>query len=339
MTATDTAAAGLAHLQGRDANLAQFGWTPKQAEWVALVCLHSGCFLRSQMAAYLGIGRAIISRFIQSLIDQELAQEVTLPLPGPPRLCRVSHKAIYRALAAENIRYRRAISPRVTFARVLALDYILEHANDYWLPTEYDKVHFFHDTLRIPKTRLPSRVYQGHAGGRRRFFPDKFPICASSGTVTMVYVDAGYLTDRPLRRWCSEHRAFFSSIHEAGYHLRIAFISANASTLRRTRPVLESWTDIATGTPEAAIPLLEEIDAIKNAVITANEQRLNESWGGLHRAMERKAQLKNDCDLLENQSKSPLIDDYSLWHSPRLAGIDFQLLDQHEFTPAEPFEA
>ena len=338
MTATDTTHAGLAHLQGREANLAPFGWTSKQAEWVALVCLHSGCFLRSQMEAYLGINLSNVSRFIQSLIDQQFAHEVTLPLPGAPRLCRLSHKAIYRALGAANIRYRRAISPRVTFARVLALDYILEHPNDYWLPTEYDKFHFFHDTLKIPKSRLPSRVYQGHAGGRRRYFPDKFPICTSSETATMVYVDAGYLTDRPLRRWVAEHRHFFTSIQEAGYRLRIVFITDNASALPRTRPVLESWTHIATATPEAAIPLLQEIDAIKSAVLDADEERLA-AWGGLHQAMMRKAQLKHDCGLIENQSKSPLLDDYSLWHSRRLAGIDFQLLDQHEFTPAEPVEA
>lgn len=338
MTATDTASAPLAHLQGRDANLAQFGWTPKQAEWVALVCLHSGCFLRSQMAAYLGIARQRVSDFMHSLVDRQFAVEVSLQQAGTPRLCRVSHKAIYRALDAENIRYRRAISPRVTFARVLALDYILEHPNDYWLPTEYDKVRFFHNDLNVPKSRLPSRVYQGHAGGRRRYFPDKFPICASSDTVTMIYVDAGYPTDRPLRRWASEHRAFFTSIHEVGYQLRIVFISANASALPRTRTVLEGWTVIATGSPEAAIPLLEELDAIKSAVVNADEERLA-AWGGLHQAMARKAQLKHDCALLETQSKSPLIDNYSLWHSRRLDGIDFQLLDHHEFTSAEPFDA
>ncbi len=36
------------HLGGRAAALAEFGWTGRDAEWLALVCLHSGAFLRRQ---------------------------------------------------------------------------------------------------------------------------------------------------------------------------------------------------------------------------------------------------------------------------------------------------
>ena len=30
------------------------GWTRRQAEWLALVCLHSGVFFRSQYLAFIG---------------------------------------------------------------------------------------------------------------------------------------------------------------------------------------------------------------------------------------------------------------------------------------------
>ena len=35
-------------LQDRAARLAPFGWTDREAEWIALVALHSGAFTRSQ---------------------------------------------------------------------------------------------------------------------------------------------------------------------------------------------------------------------------------------------------------------------------------------------------
>ena len=34
----------IAHLRGRDRKLEPLGWTGQDAEWIALVCLHSGVF-------------------------------------------------------------------------------------------------------------------------------------------------------------------------------------------------------------------------------------------------------------------------------------------------------
>ena len=35
------------HLNGREKALEAFGWTGRKAEWIALVCLHSGVFIAS----------------------------------------------------------------------------------------------------------------------------------------------------------------------------------------------------------------------------------------------------------------------------------------------------
>ena len=162
----------------------------------------------------------------------------------------------------------------------------------------------------------------------------------SSDSVTLLYVDPGDRNDRPLRRWASDRYRFFASIREAGYQIRLAFVSANTSTLSRRRQVLENWTRPGKrGIPKEGIPLLEEIDAIRNAVITADGERLNESWGGLHKAMDRRFQLKDDYARLEEQARASLIDAYSLWHATRLAHIDFERLDLPDWTPAEPFWA
>ena len=36
------------HLRGRDRKLELLGWTGREAEWIALVCLHSGVFTRGR---------------------------------------------------------------------------------------------------------------------------------------------------------------------------------------------------------------------------------------------------------------------------------------------------
>ena len=44
------------HLQNRDKRLEPFGWKGSEAEWIALVCLHSGVFTRAQFRSYLNAG-------------------------------------------------------------------------------------------------------------------------------------------------------------------------------------------------------------------------------------------------------------------------------------------
>ena len=41
-------AAMIPHVQDRAATLAALGWTGREANWIALVCLHSGVFTRAQ---------------------------------------------------------------------------------------------------------------------------------------------------------------------------------------------------------------------------------------------------------------------------------------------------
>ena len=44
------------HLRGREQALASLGWTGREAEWIALVCLHSGVFTRAQFCHYFDAG-------------------------------------------------------------------------------------------------------------------------------------------------------------------------------------------------------------------------------------------------------------------------------------------
>ena len=40
------------HLDGREKELESLGWRGPEAEWIALVCLHSGIFTRAQFCDY-----------------------------------------------------------------------------------------------------------------------------------------------------------------------------------------------------------------------------------------------------------------------------------------------
>ena len=42
----------IAHLHDREKSLEPFGWKGREAEWIALVCLHSGVFTRAQFCYF-----------------------------------------------------------------------------------------------------------------------------------------------------------------------------------------------------------------------------------------------------------------------------------------------
>ena len=163
----------IAHLRGREAALEPFGWTGRQAEWIALACLHSGVFIRAQWSRFLDAHPEQVRRGVHSLIAQGAATEETVPgIKGIGRVCRIFSRRIYRALGAEDIRHRRTASEAVLMRRLLSLDYVLEHPGLPWLPTESEKIGAF-EALGIERRILPSRLYRGAAGNTRRYFPLK----------------------------------------------------------------------------------------------------------------------------------------------------------------------
>ena len=144
------------HLRGRDRKLELLGWTGRDAEWIALVCLHSGVFTRAQFCQYFDTtNRVRAQRFVKALIDRKQAVEIEWPIMnGGAKTCRISSKAIYRALGVENIRHRRQASNLVVMRRLLSLDFVLEHPGMNWLPAEPEKVEFFEE-IGLPLRLIP----------------------------------------------------------------------------------------------------------------------------------------------------------------------------------------
>ncbi len=75
------------HLHDREKALEAFGWKGREAEWIALVCLHSGVFTRAQFCFYFeGARRNRASRFVRDLVGRGVAAEGRCPdAPGDRR--------------------------------------------------------------------------------------------------------------------------------------------------------------------------------------------------------------------------------------------------------------
>jgi len=249
----------LHHLKGREKALGDFGWTGKKAEWIALVCLHSGVFTRAQCARFLDAHPEQVRRVVHALIAQGLAAEETVPgLRGIGRVCRIYSRRVYRALGAEHVRHRRAAANEVLLRRLLSLDYVVEHADLPWLPTEPEKVAAF-EALGIGRALLPSRLYRGAAGDTRRFFPVKLPVALDSTRAVFVYAEPGHETATALRSWGAAHRGLWDALRERGRAVEIVAAARTMEEIDRAGRVIRRWAEAGSGPAEPDARTVEEL--------------------------------------------------------------------------------
>ncbi len=317
----------IAHLRGREQALEAFGWTGRQAEWIALACLHSGVFTRTQLCAYLRIDRWQALRFVRAMSERRLAADETLE---GRKVCRICGRGIYRALGAEDIRHRRIASDEVLMRRLLSLDYVLEHTGLSWLPTESEKVGAF-EALGIERRILPSRLYRGAAGNTRRYFPVKLPVALEAERAVFVYVDPGHDTTTALRSWAVAHRGLWKALGERGRSIEVVAVVRTVRELQRALTILENWTNTSTASgpsatasgpsaaPEPDSAARREIVRIEQAIRKKDERVLKE-YGDLQACLKRIVELK---DLHRSSSPGTMIHGFATWRSRRLPGGRF----------------
>ena len=316
------------HLREREKALEPLGWTGREAEWIALVCLHSGVFTRAQFCFYFDSRRNRATRFVQALFDRGAAVEWSDPLSfnGRSKICLISGKPIYLALGAEIIRHRRRGSTNVVMRRLLSLDFVLEHSGMGWLPTEVEKVEFF-EGLGVDRRLIPRRIYYGAVGAQKRYFALKLPVAVDAETVTFVYVDPGHRTDSELRSWGSAHGRLWDTVREKGRQIRVIGVAAEHESIERAERVLRRWAATAPGKPSEGRTVKQEIKEIWNAMHHRDREFLAQ-YGGFAEAGRRYVELMRlpEAKLTEGVS----INDYATWRATRFAaredGLIYQLI-------------
>ena len=312
------------HLHDREKALESFGWKGREAEWIALVCLHSGVFTRAQFCCFFeGVRRNRASRFVRDLLDRGLGVEDERAIfPGGAKAVRISNKEIYRKLGIENVRHRRLTDDTGMLRRLLSLDYVMEHPELPWLPTEQEKVSFF-DSLGIDRRRLPKRLYHGANGNQTRYFALKLPIAADAKTATFAYVDPGKDTDTELRSWGDAHEWLWRALRLKGVEVRAVVIGADYSITIRAEAALKTWSSRAAAQgsqredgPSRNDPDVKaEIQYIENAVLNADAGIISK-YGGVRGISNRLRYLKDLPKL--SGTVGVTIDGFETWVSERL---------------------
>ncbi len=309
----------IAHLNGREKALKPFGWKGKKAEWIALVCLHSGVFTRAQATRFLNTHHERARRLVISLIQDGVAAEETVPgIRGIGRVCRIYARGLYRALGAEHVRHRRTASPEVLLRRLLSLDYVIEHTDLPWLPTEQEKVAAF-EALGIERDVLPVRVYRGAAGVTRRHFPVKLPVALDSTRALFVYAEPGHDTATALRSWGKAHAGLWRALRSRDVSPEIVAVARTPRELERARRVTHGWAE-PTGRGKPDTEIREELARIERAILQGAVHILEE-FGGLQAALKRSIALEKRA---HRQARRGSIDRGIVWQTVRLQGARYR---------------
>ena len=296
------------HLKGRETLLRPLGFTPQQAEWLTLVCLHSGLFTRDQVEAFFGYSKSSANRFIQALLQTRISHKpiASETITDGRRVCRIFGKQIYGELEIPPIRHRRETSLEVTRRRLLSLDFVLDHPEWAWLPTEEEKLACF-EHLGIEPWMLPRRIYAGQAKGRVQYFPLRMPVAVGREAAVFVYTDPGMGTRTELHSWGAAHCALWEKLRESGRRIELVAVAWEQHLLDRAERVFQSWRGRAITDAE------KEILTLQLAVDNGDWETL-EPYGGLDAAMRKLHQLEQQSP---NINGFGMIDEFRLWGSRR----------------------
>ena len=282
------------HLNGRAEKLTEeCGLDPDKAEWLAVVALHSGCFLRAQYLDYSDQLRYSGERLVKALLKQKLVVDTSVE--GLGLLCRVTSKKVYRVLGSADgtHRHRRLAGWPVMYRRLLSLDYVLDHPKLPWLPTEGEKLTCF-ETLGVPREVLPFREYRGadNVGHTRRYFANKHPIAVDpeAKTAVFVYADSNEESPKGLGSWRKEHAPLWSRLHSMGFRLKIVHAGREEKLARSVRNVFAGWAREAASQREID-RMRRDLGRLERA-LEDNDEHVLDEYGGFSRALSYAGELE-----------------------------------------------
>ena len=289
----------------------------RAAEWTAHAALHAGVFTRLQLRAWLqspnpDTERAEASRIITALRNSELATEEDLA--GVGRYVHIHAKQVYRALGEPDNRNRRRPAREKALERLLCLDYVLDHPDEVWLPTEGGKTKACEEA-GIDREAWPQKVYPAKDGEceTTRYFVEKFPFAVDleSQRVVAGCVSPGSTNTR-LKSWLETYGPLLEALGRAGFALTLVHVSARAELEESAGKDLErAARRLGSGDSEDA-----ELERIRRAIRACSEESL-ESVGGLPKALEtvRKIQARRATDA----AAAPVDVTTRAWTSLRIA--------------------
>jgi hypothetical protein len=224
----------------RVAALRWYGYTPRQAAFLALVLLHTGYFLRRQFATFLGReDGGLITDFVERLVRNRHARRHVFR--RHTEVIHVFGRPLYHTIGEPGCRHRRAVSLATVVERLMVIDLVLAHPHAMFLATEREKVAFLRS--RAPEHLYPGRWMSGpKAAGPRRghVFVDKAPLYLepADGPLHVAYVQGPAATVAGFARRLQDYAGLLTRLNP----VTVVFCTAaDGSLADAARAVFARW--------------------------------------------------------------------------------------------------
>jgi len=116
----------------------------------------------------------------------------------------------------------------------MGLDYVLQHPDHRFLPTEEDKVRYFSGERNLPTRLFPTKTYAGKGLNTDRCFIDKYPIRIDrkTGTVAFCFIDDGAFGGLGFETWLSQYDTLIRAL---GSDAEVVYVSPDKLTFEAAR--------------------------------------------------------------------------------------------------------
>jgi hypothetical protein len=256
--------------QDRIAALERFGYDPDEADFLVVVALHSGYFVRRQFLSFIkGTKGWRDDALIKKLVDRGHG-EVSV-FRHNRQIWHLNAKPLYDAVGEKDNRNRRERQPSTIKNKLMGLDFVLENLAKQYLATEREKLDYFRTTLKIAEEYLPTRWYTSpHGrGATAKHFVDKYPIFLAplvgkqESVPHFCYVDEGLQSTDRFATYLAQYGALLNALSD----FRVIYIAQHSSLFPSAERVFRKFA----GLP--AIQMLLDSDPEMPVLLTYFESR------------------------------------------------------------------
>jgi hypothetical protein len=263
-------------VEERVSAVAEFGFTQRQARFLAMAMRHGGVCLLRQYSAFAGIVHGQKTRVLfHKLVSRRYASAYACR-HNRARLYHVHHYPLFRAIGEPNSPYRRPVPAGRIVERLMLLDAVLADPQLNWLVTEGEKVAYFTTSpCHVPVEKLPRATLRVGSPLVGDPFPDKLPIgIDSSGRGIFLYLLLPSGRD-DFRAFLGRHADLFRTL--PSWTLRLVFplpmAHAYAGLQAVVRDELES--PLHPKTVEELKWYFRQLRATPNARVRPTDERLD----------------------------------------------------------------
>lgn len=227
--------------------VAAFGFTDRQARFLATVMVHTGVCLERQYCAFARIAHGRKSHaFFRRLVRDRIAASYPC-VHNRARIYHIRHAPLYRAIGEGHSRNRKPAFLGRAVERLMMLDFLLTRPNLSWLATADDKLAHFITALhgRLSAKDFPRLVVRSTSGPTTRYFPDKLPIGVRAGEPPVFAYLGVSRRSGEFRAFMHRHAELFNALPEWVICLLLPLNLASAETRYRAA----FWDEATTLSP------------------------------------------------------------------------------------------